>query len=108
MPQDRLQQTLAAELSDLRARGVAKGDENIVTGVVPATSERGARFHLEGHGDKPFLRMSSNSYLGMSMRPEVIAAEEHAARQYGSGPGAVRFISGTYDVHVSLEQRLAA
>jgi glycine C-acetyltransferase len=52
--------------------------------------------------------MNSNSYLGMSLRLEVIAAEEEAAQQYGAGPGAVRFISGTYDAHVALERRLAA
>jgi glycine C-acetyltransferase len=51
--------------------------------------------------------MNSNSYLGMSLRPEVIEAEEEAAQRYGAGPGAVRFISGTYDAHVELERRLA-
>jgi len=52
--------------------------------------------------------MNSNSYLGMSLREEVIAAEEEAVRKYGVGPGAVRFISGTYQPHVDLEQKLAA
>ncbi|MGH8489498.1 MAG: aminotransferase class I/II-fold pyridoxal phosphate-dependent enzyme, partial [Gammaproteobacteria bacterium] len=54
------------------------------------------------------IRMNSNAYLGMALREEVIAAEEHAARAYGAGPGAVRFISGTYGPHVELERRLAA
>jgi glycine C-acetyltransferase len=35
-------------------------------------------------------------------------AEEEATRRFGAGPGAVRFISGTYDAHVRLERRLAA
>src|SRR3972149_6085399 len=39
--------------------------------------------------------MTSNSYLGLSLRAEVIAAEDRAARAYGSGPRAGRFISGT-------------
>ena len=52
--------------------------------------------------------MNSNSYLGMSLRAEVIAAEEEAAADYGTGPGAVRFISGTWSPHVALERRLAA
>jgi glycine C-acetyltransferase len=108
MPQDQLLEVLAGELADLRAKGTAKGDENVVTRVLPAGGGRGPRFLLAGHGDTEFLRMSSNSYLGMGFEPQVIAAEERAARAYGSGPGAVRFISGTYDVHVELERRLAA
>jgi glycine C-acetyltransferase len=44
----------------------------------------------------------------MSLRPELVEAEEEAARRFGVGPGAVRFISGTYTPHVELEQRLAA
>jgi glycine C-acetyltransferase len=108
MPQDQLLQVLAGELADLRSSGTAKGDESVVVKVVPAREGRGPRFLLAGHGDTEFLRMNSNSYLGMSFQPAVIAAEEEAARAYGSGPGAVRFISGTYDLHVELERRLAA
>lgn len=52
--------------------------------------------------------MNSNSYLGLSLHPEVIKAEEEAVRRFGAGPGAVRFISGTCKPHVELEKRLAA
>ena len=34
-------------------------------------------------------------------------SEEQAAGAYGTGPGAVRFISGTWSTHVALERRLA-
>jgi glycine C-acetyltransferase len=44
----------------------------------------------------------------MALRSEVIAVEEAAAASYGVGPGAVRFISGTWSSHVALERRLAA
>jgi glycine C-acetyltransferase len=52
--------------------------------------------------------MNSNGYLGLSRHPAVIDAEEAATRVFGAGPGAVRFISGTYRAHVDLEERLAA
>ena len=52
--------------------------------------------------------MNANSYLGMSMNPEVIKAEEEAAQKFGVGPGAVRFISGTHTPHIELEEKLAA
>jgi glycine C-acetyltransferase len=52
--------------------------------------------------------MNSNGYLGMSLNQAVVEAEEKATRRYGAGPGAVRFISGTWAPHVELERHLAA
>ena len=108
MPLDRLAAALAAHVDELEERGTAKGVETVVRAVVPAEGGRGPRFLLEGEGDRRFLRMNSNSYLGMSLAAEVIAAEEEATRRFGAGPGAVRFISGTYAPHVELERELAA
>jgi glycine C-acetyltransferase len=108
MPFDRIAAVLDAQVAGLMERGTAKGAESVVTAVLAPTAHRGPRFRLADAGAREFIRMNSNSYLGMSLRPEVIAAEEAAAQRYGAGPGAVRFISGTYDVHVALEQRLAA
>jgi glycine C-acetyltransferase len=108
MAQDRLDARLAEDLEKLRAAGTAKGAETVTTGVVPAADGRGPRYLLAGEGDKPFLRMNSNGYLGMALRPELVAAEEKASRELGVGPQAVRFISGTYEPHVELERELAA
>jgi glycine C-acetyltransferase len=107
MPLDRLHRALAADLDDRRRKGILKGAEDVIVGVVAATATAGPRYLLEGHGDRPFLKMNSNNYLGMSLKPELIAAEEEASGQFGVGPGAVRFISGTYRHHVELERRLA-
>jgi glycine C-acetyltransferase len=108
MPLNRISDVLRAHVAELEARGTAKGVENVVVKVIHASGERGPRFLLEGEGAREFIRMNSNSYLGMGLRHEIIAAEEMAAAKYGAGPGAVRFISGTYDTHVALERRLAA
>jgi glycine C-acetyltransferase len=108
MATDKLNKVLASNLDDLKAGGRAKGPELIITGVKPASGEYGPRFYIEGYGDKEFIKMNSNSYLGLSLRPDMIAAEEEAANKYGVGPGAVRFISGTYAPHVALEQKLAS
>lgn len=107
MPSNRLEEKLAAELAELAGAGTRKGDEKVVTGVVSPRSGLGPRFRLAGT-DREFLRMNSNSYLGLSLHPAVIDADEKATRQFGAGPGAVRFISGTYQAHVSLESRLAS
>lgn len=108
MPTDRLDIALVAQLTELDARGTHKRDEPVVTAVVPASGDHGPRYLLHGEGDRPFLRMSSNGYLGMALRDVVRQAEEDAVRRFGTGPQAVRFISGTYALHTELESRLAA
>jgi glycine C-acetyltransferase len=107
MPIDRLHDALAAELAEMETAGTRKGDEDVVTAVRPAADGHGPRYRLAGEGERVFLRMNSNGYLGMSLRPEVMAAEEEAVRRLGTGPGAVRFISGTYAEHRNLERALA-
>jgi glycine C-acetyltransferase len=107
MPIHGLTRTLAARLEDMARSGRIKGKEAVICRVIAGHDGHGPRYVIEGEGDKPFLRMNSNSYLGMALRSEVIEAEEHAAALYGTGPGAVRFISGTWSTHVALERRLA-
>jgi glycine C-acetyltransferase len=108
MPTTKLSEVLANRLETLGRVNRLKGDESVICGVIPARDGKGSRYLLEGEGDKTFLRMNSNSYLGMSFRAGVVAAEDEAARAFGTGPGAVRFISGTWSPHVRLERRLAA
>lgn len=107
MPHDRLQQTLRAELSKLDSEGRRKGAETAIAGVLPAKDGKGPRYLIAGAGDKPFLRMNANNYLGLSLQQVVIAAEDEGVRRFGTGPGAVRFIGGTWAPHLLLEQRLA-
>ncbi len=104
---DRLTKVLNAELEQLRNEGRAKGKEYIVVGVKKPQNGKGPRFLLKGFGDKEFLRMNSNSYLGMQFEREIIKVEEETAEKFGVGPGAVRFISGTYEPHRQLEKKLA-
>lgn len=108
MPLDRFEAILRAHVADLESRGTAKGKEVVVTRALRPTPERGPRFLLEGEGEREFLRMNSNSYLGLSWHPRVREAEERGVRDFGAGPGAVRFISGSYAPHLELEARLAA
>ena len=107
MPLDRIAGVLDAHVAGLEEAGTAKGLETVVTGVQRAEKDRGPRFLLEGEGDKEFIRMNSNSYLGLGLNSEVIQAEETGSAEFGAGPGAVRFISGSYSAHVELERKLA-
>lgn len=108
MPHDRLSEALRARVADIDAAGTRKGRERTIAGVLPPTDGKGPRLLLEGYGDRPFLRMNANNYLGLTSDPEMIEADEVAVRRYGTGPGAVRFISGAWSPHAELERRLAA
>src|SRR5262249_46126123 len=108
MPTDGLTRVLTARLDEMAQSGRLKDRESVICGVVPGCDIHGPRYHIEGEGATLFPRMNPNSYLGMALRSEIIEAEEGAATAYGTGPGAVRFISGTWSPHVALERRLAA
>ena len=104
----KIEQLFSNKLTELKQQGISKGNEKIITGMKAAEGGFGTRYFLAGQGDKPFLRMNSNSYLGLAVNPKLIKAETDAAEKFGAGPGAVRFISGTYQPHVELEHKLAA
>jgi len=108
MPHDRVEASLRREIEKLAAEGRRKGAEAVIAGFVPASGKHGPRFLIAGEGDKPFLRMNANNYLGLSLEAQIIAAEDEGVRRFGTGPGAVRFISGTWAPHIELEHRLAA
>lgn len=62
----------------------------------------------ESHFDnKDVINLASNNYLGLTTHPKLIEAAIEATRKYGAGSGAVRTISGTMDLHMQLEERIA-
>jgi glycine C-acetyltransferase len=106
MPLDRLNPALRSEIHALEAEGRAKAPERVITEYLPASGARGPRYK-QGGSELEFLRMNSNSYLSLSTHPEVIAAADTAAHRFGAGPGAVRFIDGTFGPHEELERVIA-
>ncbi len=56
---------------------------------------------------KDVINLASNNYLGLTTHPKLIEAAIEATRKYGAGSGAVRTISGTMDLHMELERRIA-
>src|SRR3989454_2696881 len=53
------------------------------------------------------VMLGSNNYLGLTNDPRVKEAAIEAVRKYGSGCAGSRFLNGTLDLHVRLEERLA-
>src|SRR6056297_2066496 len=108
MSLNKLNQVLTKNVDELEKSGRAKGAEKVITQCIPAQKGKGPRYLLKGYGNKEFIRMNSNSYLGLSLRKDMIEAEEKGAAEFGVGPGAVRFINGTFKSHLDLEAKLAA
>jgi 8-amino-7-oxononanoate synthase len=53
------------------------------------------------------VMLGSNNYLGLTNHPEVKAAAAAALEAYGTGTAGSRFLNGTLEIHVELEERLA-
>ena len=68
------------------------------------SSPQGAWLVING---KRVLNFCSNNYLGLANHPHLAEAAKKAIDTYGVGPGAVRIISGTNDLHIELEKRMA-
>ena len=57
---------------------------------------------------RPVVMLGSNNYLGLTNHPEVKRAAQEAVAKYGTGCAGSRFLNGTLDLHVKLEDKLAA
>jgi glycine C-acetyltransferase len=89
---------LGREISELKTQGVYKKLNTL-------TSPQGPWVEMQGRGR--VLVLSSNNYLGLCNEPSVVAAGRAALERVGAGTASVRFICGTFDVHLELEQALA-
>lgn len=67
-------------------------------------SPQGAWITVDG---KRVLNFCANNYLGLCNHPQLKEAAQKALEKYGVGPGAVRSIAGTMNLHLELEKRLA-
>lgn len=58
-------------------------------------------------GGKRMIMIGSNNYLGLTNHPKVKEAAIDAVKKYGTGCAGSRFLNGTLDIHVKLEDKLA-
>ncbi len=87
---------LTKEISALKEAGLYKDIKTV-------SSAQAAWLIVEG---KKVLNFCSNNYLGLANHPRLMDAAKKAIDKYGVGPGAVRAISGTNDLHIQLEERI--
>jgi 8-amino-7-oxononanoate synthase len=70
----------------------------------PISSAQDTEVIIQG---QKVLMLGSNSYLGLTNHPEIKKAVQAAVDKYGSGCAGSRFLNGTLDIHIDLEEALA-
>ena len=85
-----------------------KADEVRAAGLYPYFHKLESRQDVEVvmEGRRRII-LGSNNYLGLTICPEVVAAGVKAIEKYGTGCSGSRFLNGTLDLHLELEDALA-
>ncbi len=92
---------LSQEINRIDKAKTSKRFEKIIAGF---TKERSPKAII---GKEKYQVFNSNDYLGLRHHPLLKKAEREASEIFGTGPGAVRFISGSLKIHRDLEKALA-
>jgi len=71
---------------------------------IPIEQPEGTEVYIHG---KKFIMIGSNNYVGLTNHPKVKEAAIEAIRKYGTSCTGSRFLNGTLDLHLELEERLA-
>jgi len=79
--------------------------EGLYGNIRTLESPQGAMVKVNG---KEYLNLCSNNYLGFANDIRLREKVKTMIDKYGVGPGAVRTIAGTMDIHLELEKKLAA
>lgn len=85
-----------------------RADEVKAMGVYPyfrpIEENEGPVVQIEG---RKVVMAGSNNYLGLTAHPKVKEAALNAVKKYGTGCSGSRYLTGTLDLHIELENRLA-
>ncbi len=79
-------------------------EEGIYPYFTPIQEVCGNRVKVDG---KEMIMVGSNNYLGLLDHPKVRKAAQEAVDKYGVATCGSRFLNGTLDIHVELEEKLA-
>lgn len=89
----------------LRAHLAALSDTNRLRHLRPWHWRNGKLCDTSGHA---LIDTSSNDYLGLSQHPLVKARAAEWAERHGAGAPASRLVTGTRDITLAVEEKLAA
>lgn len=80
-------------------------DDGLLKNETPLCSPQGSKISLED--GRKVINMCANNYLGLADDSRVIAAAKEAYDERGYGLSSVRFICGTQDIHLQLEETIS-
>jgi len=98
MPGREIVRSFAEELNILREQGLYRSMRTVA-------GPQGGRVRLDG---REVILLCSNNYLGLADHHHLKEAAILAVERYGTGSGAARLVSGTMELHETLEARIAA
>ena len=85
-----------------------RADEVKKTGLYPyfraIEENEGPVVHIEG---REVIMAGSNNYLGLTAHPKVKEASIKAIEHYGTGCSGSRYLTGTLELHIELERKMA-
>jgi 8-amino-7-oxononanoate synthase len=91
-----------------KAYDFTKADEIKAQGLYPyfkpLQATDGTTVQIEG---REVIMAGSNNYLGLTNDPRVIKAAQDVIGTYGTGCTGSRYLNGTLDLHLELEEKLA-
>jgi 8-amino-7-oxononanoate synthase len=74
--------------------------------LLPQTA--GSASNVSKADGKPYLAFCSNDYLGLANHPQLVAALQQGAQQWGVGAGAAHLVNGHFAPHQQFEDEFAA
>ena len=95
---DTLKIQLKAKLDEIRSAGLFKEERQLASAQAS---------HIRTN-NKDVLNFCANNYLGLANNPEIIFAAKSAMDKWGFGLASVRFICGTQELHIELENRVSS
>ncbi len=91
-----------------KCRAFTRASEVKATGFYPYFNPiSSAAANVVKINGRDLIMIGSNNYLGLTTHPRVIEASREAARKYGVGCTGSRFLNGTLDIHLELEEAFA-
>lgn len=91
-----------------KCKNFTRADEAKASGNYPyfhaIEENEGPVVTIEG---RKVVMAGSNNYLGLTAHPKVKEAAIRAVQKYGTGCSGSRYLTGTLDLHIELESRLA-
>jgi 8-amino-7-oxononanoate synthase len=91
-----------------KCRNFTRADEIKALGLYPyfrpLEENEGPVVQIEG---RKIVMAGSNNYLGLTTHPKVKEAAINAVKKYGTGCSGSRYLTGTLDLHIELEEKLA-